>query len=98
MYAVATILDRPLRFCLTVGGVALCVTLALFLQSVYRGVADGSVEYVRASDADLWMFIASGGGLTAGRVDADGSLFPYQTVDKLHDAHHHPGLVTLIRI
>jgi hypothetical protein len=51
-----------------------------------------------ASDTDLWMFIASGGGLTAGRVDADGSLFPYQTVDQLHDAHHHTGPVTLIRI
>jgi len=51
-----------------------------------------------ASDTDLWMFIASGGGLTAGRVDADGSLFPYRTVDQLHDAHHHTGPVTLIRI
>ena len=51
-----------------------------------------------ASDSDLWMFIASEGGLTAGRVDADGSLFPYQTVDQLHDAHHHTGPVTLFQI
>jgi hypothetical protein len=51
-----------------------------------------------ASDSDLWMFIASEGGLTAGRVDADGSLFPYQTVDKLHDGHHHTGPVTLFRV
>ncbi len=51
-----------------------------------------------ASDSDLWMFIASGGGLTAGRVDADGSLFPYLTVDRLHDAHHHTGSLTLIHI
>ena len=51
-----------------------------------------------ASDSDLWMFIASEGGLTAGRVDADGSLFPYRTVDQLHDAHHHTGPVTLFRI
>ncbi len=29
-----------------------------------------------ASDTDLWMFISSSGGLTAGRVDADGALFP----------------------
>jgi hypothetical protein len=50
------------------------------------------------SDTDLWMFIASGGGLTAGRVDADGALFPYQTVDLLHDAHHHTGPVTLMRV
>ncbi len=51
-----------------------------------------------ASDSDLWMSVTSGGGLTAGRVDADGSLFPYLTVDRLHDAHHHTGPVTLIRI
>jgi hypothetical protein len=50
------------------------------------------------ADTDLWMFIASGGGLTAGRVDADGSLFPYRTVDELHDAHHHTGPLTLIRV
>jgi hypothetical protein len=50
------------------------------------------------SDTDLWMFIASGGGLTAGRVDADGALFPYRTVDELHDAHHHTGPLTLIRV
>jgi len=51
-----------------------------------------------ASNTDLWMFIASGGGLTAGRVDADGSLFPYRTVDQLHDAHHHTGPLTMIRV
>ena len=50
------------------------------------------------SDTDLWMFVASGGGLTAGRVDAEGSLFPYRTVDQLHDAHHHTGPVTLIQL
>lgn len=50
------------------------------------------------SDTDLWMFIASGGGLTAGRVDPEGSLFPYLTVDKLHDAHHHTGPITLVRV
>ena len=51
-----------------------------------------------ASDSDLWMFVASGGGLTAGRADPVGSLFPYLTVDRLHDAHHHTGPVTLIRL
>ncbi len=51
-----------------------------------------------ASDTDLWMFVASGGGLTAGRVDAEGALFPYLTSDRLHDAHHHTGPLTLIRV
>ncbi len=50
------------------------------------------------SDGDLWMFITSGGGLTAGRVDADGAFFPYLTVDRLHEAHHHTGPVTLLRV
>jgi hypothetical protein len=50
------------------------------------------------SDGDLWMFITSSGGLTAGRVDADGSLFAYETVDKLHDGHTHTGPITAIRV
>jgi putative ABC transport system permease protein len=55
MYALKILWRQPLRFILTVFGVALCVVLMLFLVAVYKGVADGSVEYVRASDADLWV-------------------------------------------
>jgi len=51
-----------------------------------------------ASDTDLWLFVSSRGGLTAGRVDPNGALFPYVTVDELHDAHHHTGPRTLIRL
>ena len=51
-----------------------------------------------ATDSDLWMFISSRGGLSAGRKNSDGSLFPYETVDKLHDAQHHTGPLTLLRI
>ena len=50
------------------------------------------------SDTDLWMFITSGGGLTAGRVDPDGSLFPYCTVNQLHQGHHHTGPLSLFRV
>ncbi len=50
------------------------------------------------TDTDLWMFLSSAGGLTAGRRDPDGALFPYDTVDRLHDAHHHTGPVTLVRV
>jgi hypothetical protein len=46
---------------------------------------------------DLWMFVSSQGGLTAGRVNANSSLFSYETVDRLHDAHHYAGPVTSIR-
>lgn len=50
------------------------------------------------SDTDLWMFVSSAGGLTAGRTDPDGALFPYVTEDLLHDAHHTTGPVTLLRV
>jgi len=50
------------------------------------------------SHTDLWMFLASSGGLTAGRVNAEGSLFPYRTADQLYDDHHHTGPLTLVRV
>jgi hypothetical protein len=48
------------------------------------------------SDSDLWNFVSSTGALTAGRIDADHSLFPYETVDKLHRAAGITGPVTVI--
>ena len=50
------------------------------------------------SDTDIWMFVSSSGGLTAGRWNAEGSLFPYETVDRLHQNHAHTGPITLIRV
>jgi hypothetical protein len=38
------------------------------------------------SDSDHWMFIASNGGLTAGRKNAEHALFPYYTDDKLSES------------
>ncbi len=35
------------------------------------------------SDSDHWLFVGSNTPFTAGRVDGDSALFPYQTVDKL---------------
>jgi hypothetical protein len=46
---------------------------------------------------DHWLFIASNGGLTAGRQNAEKALFPYYTEDKLVDMAHCTGPVTLIR-
>jgi hypothetical protein len=46
------------------------------------------------SASNLWMFVASNGALTAGRVDADGALFPYQTVDRIYDSVGVIGPVT----
>ena len=50
------------------------------------------------SDGDRWMFLSSGGGLTAGRRDAAHALFPYETDDRLHLLAGLNGSVTAIRI
>ena len=34
-------------------------------------------------NGDVWMFLGSNGGMTAGRRDPDLAVLPYQTVDKL---------------
>ena len=49
------------------------------------------------SAGEQWMFVSSSGGLTAGRASAEQCLFPYQTVDKLHDCAAHTGPITFIR-
>jgi hypothetical protein len=51
-----------------------------------------------ASDTDLWMYISSSEGLTAGRVNEDGAVFPYETEDKLHFGHHTTGPISLFRV
>jgi hypothetical protein len=48
------------------------------------------------SSSDHWLFISSTGGLTAGRVSPETALFPYVTVDKIHDSSPHTGSETLI--
>ncbi len=50
------------------------------------------------SDNDHWLFVASNGGLTAGRVSPDFALFPYVTVDKIYDSTPHTGSRTLLRV
>ena len=50
------------------------------------------------SDSDHWLFISSNGGLTAGRVSPETALFPYVTVDKIHDSAIHTGSKTLFRV
>lgn len=54
-FSIRTFRHQPLRTVLTVGGVSLCIILMLFLLSVYRAVADGSVEYIRKNKTDLWV-------------------------------------------
>lgn len=50
------------------------------------------------SSADHWLFIASSGGLTAGRKNADNALFPYETEDKIATHSEQTGSKTIIRV
>jgi hypothetical protein len=50
------------------------------------------------SNSDHWLFVSSTGGLTAGRVSPETALFPYVTVDKLHESTPHTGCKTLLRV
>ena len=50
------------------------------------------------SSADHWLFIASTGGLTAGRIDANSALFPYETEDKITAHSELTGGKTIVRV
>ena len=50
------------------------------------------------SGADHWLFIASNGGLTAGRANADAALFPYETEDKLIAHSEQTGGKSILRV
>jgi hypothetical protein len=50
------------------------------------------------SDSDHWMFVASNGGLTAGRESPETALFPYITVDRIYESTPHTGCLTLLQI
>jgi len=47
------------------------------------------------SHSDHWLFIASTGGLSAGRKDENGALFPYYTDDKITESSELTGSKTI---
>lgn len=50
------------------------------------------------SAGELWMFASSTGALTAGRGQPERALFPYETVDKIHEAKERAGGKTLLLV
>ncbi len=60
----------------------------------YHKMADFFMSIV--SDADHFMFISSNGSLTAGRKNKNNALFPYYTVDKIHDYRDRTGSKTYL--
>lgn len=50
------------------------------------------------SDSNHWLFIASNGGLTAGRKNSEYALFPYYTDDKITESAEVTGSKALFRV
>ena len=50
------------------------------------------------SAGDAWLFASSLGSLTAGRRAPEHALFPYETVDRIHDARGRVGGTTLLLV
>ena len=50
------------------------------------------------SDSNHWMFIASNGGLTAGRRNSEYALFPYYTDDKITESAEITGSKSIFRV
>ena len=51
-----------------------------------------------ASDTDLWMYVSSTGGLTAGRRSPGEALFPYYTDDKITESYETTGPRTVVKV
>lgn len=50
------------------------------------------------SNSNHWMFIASNGGLTAGRKNSNNALFPYYTDDKITESIETTGTKTILKV
>jgi hypothetical protein len=65
--------------------IAHCDSMRPFLMSI-------------VSDSNHWMFVASNGGLTAGRKNPEFALFPYYTDDKIADFADISGSKTIVQV
>jgi hypothetical protein len=50
------------------------------------------------SSSDHWLYIASTGGIAAGRISPEQSLFPYYTVDKITENSENTGAKTILLV
>ncbi len=50
------------------------------------------------SASDHWLFISSTGSLAAGRIRPENALFPYKSVDYIHDSADNTGSKTLVKV
>lgn len=66
MYTIRMLLNQPMRLALTIIGISLCISLIIFLLGIYKGVADGSVDYIRQNNVDLWILQKSSTNILRG--------------------------------
>ncbi len=50
------------------------------------------------SASDHWLFISSTGSLSAGRIRPENALFPYRSVDHIHENAENTGSKTIVRV
>jgi len=50
------------------------------------------------SSSDVWNFVWSKGGITAGRINCDQSVFPYYTADKVSDGKTTTGSLSMLKV
>ncbi|WP_332406390.1 hypothetical protein [Vibrio metschnikovii] len=50
------------------------------------------------SASDHWLFISSTGSLSAGRIRPENALFPYKSVDHIHESAENTGSKTIVRL
>jgi hypothetical protein len=75
--------------------------VTLFGESFYKIQNYDEIEpffMSLVSSSDHWLFISSTGGLTAGRVSAEQSLFPYYTVDKITENSENTGIKAILHV
>jgi hypothetical protein len=88
--------SAPLRYAdrTVTGGIAEIDGETFYRIEHYDSLQPFFISVVSAGDH--WLFISSNGALTAGRRSPDHPLFPYYTVDKIHDSPGITGSRTLI--
>ncbi|AXY02530.1 hypothetical protein D1115_15845 [Vibrio alfacsensis] len=50
------------------------------------------------SASDHWLFISSTGALSAGRIRPENALFPYRSVDHIHENAENTGSKTIVKV
>ena len=50
------------------------------------------------SSSDVWNYLWSNGGITAGRINSDHAIFPYYTADKVSDDRTYTGPYTAVKV